>query len=660
MIVACPASQADNTASSMNSASRLPRGSRATRMRDRAIASWAAIVYINSRSLFWPSGSTLACERLHRPRTRFAVFKIGWIMRCHIPTLIWVIVALSRLALAQTPTWSQWGQNPQHTGNMPVSGQSPQARLSDLIFDPFVSQEVAESKALLTHYQAPLVTSSTVFMLFKSGTYVACQPAGSGQPFPCGPDAWNSEVWNETALQWQNGQLTPLWNFASDWKPVPNSGSAPSARALGGWEPVFQPALAGPFIYVPGAAGTLFKLKQSDGSVVRRINPFATRDASRFVWGGLTADTSGNIYYNVTQVNLARPWDLDTVNSWLVKVAPDGSTSTVTYRSLLPHAPPACLSTFSGQPLPWPPSADAQPPATPCGSQRAALNLAPSISLDGSTIYSVSRGHFWPRSSYLLAVKSADLSLQWAAPLQKIFTDGCNVLLPPNGQPGGCSIFGATGVDPTQNAAGSAATNDQASASPVVAPDGSIFFGINTAYNYGRGHLLKFSAQGQLVATYDFGWDTTPAIFPANGSYSVILKDNHYDAGSYCSNPRWCPKAPPGPYYITQLDSSLNIQWQFQDPTVNGSHPNGYEWCVNDAAVDVNGVVYAEDEDGYLYVIPQGGLGAQRILLEKSDDAGYTPVSIGPDGMIYALNAGHLVAVGQRFSTSDGNVSGKR
>ncbi len=556
------------------------------------------------------------------------------------------------VADAQTPVWSQWGQNPQHTGNIPVAGQSPQSKLSDSVFDPFVAQEVAESGALLMHYQAPLVNSATIFMNFKSGTYIPCQPPGSGQPFPCGPDAWNSEIWNETALQWQNGQVTPVWNFASDWVPVPNSGTAPSRHSLGGWEPMFQPALAGTFVYVPGAGGTLYKLNQSDGSVASHINPFGAVDPSKFVAGGVAADSAGNIYYNVIQVVLAWPWDMDAVNSWLVKVAPDDTTTMVTYPSLLPNAPQQCLSTFAGQPYPWPPSQNAQPPNTNCGSQRSPLNLVPAISADGSTIYTVSRGHFWPRSAYLLAVNSSDLSLQWSSSLQLFLDDGCNVLLPPDGQPDGCSIFGATGIDPTQNTLGSAAFEDTATASPVVTPDGSVLLGVNTAYNYGRGHLLKFSSQGQFLASYDFGWDSTPAIFPNNGSYSVVLKDNHYDVGSYCSDPTWCPKEPRGPYYITQLDPNLNIEWQFEDPTVTKSHPDGYEWCVNAAVVDTNGVVYGDNEDGNLYVISQGGTASQKIFLEKSEDAGYTPVSMGADGMVYALNAGHLVAVGQLFSTS--------
>jgi Bacterial Ig-like domain (group 3) len=572
--------------------------------------------------------------------------------------LIFVLVGNASLVVTaqntakQSPAWPQWGQNPQHTGYLPVVGQAPQAKLSDQVFDPFVAQEIAESGALLTHYQVPLVNGTTVFMEFKTGTYTSCQPPGSGQPFPCGPDAWNSEIWNESALQWQNGQLVQIWNFATDWVPPPNSGSSPAKVTLQGWEPLFQPALSGSYVYVPGAGGTLYKLRQSDGTVASHINPFGALDPSKFVAGGLGVDASGNVYYNVMQVDLAWPWETDVVNAWLVKVAANDSATAVTYSSLLPNAPKTCLGNFAGQPLPWPPSQNAVPPNTKCGSQRSALNLAPAISADGSTVYTVSRGHFWPRSAYLVAVNTADLSLQWATSLQDLLDDGCNILLPPDGQPGGCSIYGATGVDPTQNGMGGGIVNDQESASPVVTPDGSILIGTNGAYNYGRGHLLKFSSQGQFLASYDFGWDSTPAIYPHGDTYSVVLKDNHYDSGSYCNNPTYCPTAPRGPYYVTQLDSNLNIEWQFKDPTVGSGHPDGYEWCVNDVVVDSHGLVYATDEDGYLYVIPQGGKGTQKLFLERSLDAGYTPASMGADGTIYAQNAGHLVAVGQLFGTA--------
>jgi Bacterial Ig-like domain (group 3) len=573
--------------------------------------------------------------------------------RATILLLILASCLASSGSAQSSPAWAQWGQNAQHTGNSSVAGQIPQAKLGDVVFDPFVTQETAESRgSLLMHYQAPLVNGNNIYMEFKSGTYVSCNPPGSGMPFPCGPDAWNNEIWNEADWQLQNGQWVQVWSFATDWVPVPNSGTSPSTHRLGGWEPLFQPALSGQYICVPGAGGTIYQLNQSNGSVVSQINPFGIIDPSKFVWGPLTADSSGNIYYNVVQVNLAWPWDMDAVNSWLVKVGVNGSTNTVTYPSLLPGAPTSCLYTFSQSQLPWPPSQNAVPSSIACGSQRPSLNVSPAISADGSTLYTVSRAHFTGRTAYLLALNTSDLSLQWSMSLRNLLEDGCNILLPPDGQPGGCSIYGSTGVDPTQNTMGAAMADDTASASPVVAPDGSILFGADTAYNYGRGHLLQFNSQGQFQATYDFGWDSTPAIYTNSGSYSVILKDNHYDNGSYCSNPTWCPKAPRGPYYMTQLDSNLVIQWQFQDPTVGKGHPDGYEWCVNAPVVDINGVVYGTNEDGYLYVMRQGGTSAQKIFLEQSIDAGYTPLSMGGDGTIYAENAGHLIAVGRLLAST--------
>jgi hypothetical protein len=545
-----------------------------------------------------------------------------------------------RITSSQAPSWSQWAQNAQHTGASSVAGQTIDQQLSDIVFDPFVTQETAETSGALTmHYQAPLVNGNLVFMEVKSGWYNSCNPPGSGQPFPCGPNNWNTEIWNETAFTRANKQLVQSWNFQTDWVPVPND------YALGGWEPVFQPALSSTSIYVPGSAGTVYKLNQSNGSLLAQINPFSTLDPSRFVWGPLTADGAGNIYYNVVQVDTTAPWSSDIVGSWLVKVAADGSTRTVSYTTLVPNAPTKCLGYFSSSQLPFPPAPNAKPASITCGSQRAALNLAPTLSNNGNTIYLVSRAHFAPRAGYLVAVNS-NLALKWARSLQKLLNDGCNVLLPPNGTPGGCRSGATTGVDPTQNTRGSAIISDQASASPVVTPDGSILLGVNTAYNYGRGHLLKFNQSGKFKGSYDFGWDTTPSVFPHDGTYSIVLKDNHYDMGSYCSNATWCPPAPPGPYYITQLNSDLTVGWQFADPTIDPNHPNGYEWCVNALALDKNGAIFGNSEDGKLYAIQPSGTAFQSLFLKQVLDAGYTPLSIGSDGTIYTLNDGHILAVG--------------
>ena len=158
---------------------------------------------------------------------------------------------------------------------------------------------------------------------------------------------------------------------------------------------------------------------------------------------------------------------------------------------------------------------------------------------------------------------------------------------------------------------------------------------------------MHFDSTGAFINSFDFGWDTSPAIWEHDGTYSIIIKDNHYGAG---------------PYYITQLSPEMKIEWQFQntnrqaclrndDGTVScadasGSNPNGFEWCINAPAVDASGAVYVNSEDGNLYVIGQGGVMRQRLFLSFALGAAYTPLAVGPDGRIYTQNAGKVFVVG--------------
>jgi hypothetical protein len=214
-------------------------------------------------------------------------------------------------------------------------------------------------------------------------------------------------------------------------------------------------------------------------------------------------------------------------------------------------------------------------------------------------------------------------------------------------------------VDPATNEPPAGEVLDLSTASPVVAPDGSVLFGAFTLYNYSRGHLFQFSPAGSFLASYDFGWDVTPAIYAHDGTYSVVTKDNHYDVGSYCADTTVCPPAPGGPYQITQLDAQLTPEWSFTStnelscaPGPGGKlvcvadHPHGFEWCVNAPAVDAAGTVFAGSEDGALYAIPQGGKAAARLFLRESVGAAYTPLSIDASGRVYAENFGTLVVAG--------------
>lgn len=236
--------------------------------------------------------------------------------------------------------------------------------------------------------------------------------------------------------------------------------------------------------------------------------------------------------------------------------------------------------------------------------------------------------------------------------------DGCGALVPiatsPSAQANTCGFGANFGVDPATNQQPAGRVIDQSSSSPVVTPDGGVLYGAYTRYDFERGHLFHFDANGNFVAAFNFGWDSTPAIYQHGVTYSVVIKDNHYDVGNYCDitpkvpeSKKVCVVAPQGPYYITQLNPSMNLEWQFQNTSRDATHNNGFEWCINAPAIDLAGNVYANSEDGNLYVIRQGGASLGQIFLNQALGAAYTPLSLGPDGKIYTENDGILFTVGK-------------
>ncbi len=553
----------------------------------------------------------------------------------------------SSSAMAQTTGWPQWGQNPQRTGMVSNNGDNLDFQVASVTYDPFVSQEQAsQGGSLLAHYQSPLIDGSSIYMLSESGTFSASNP--------------QTRVWSEQKLTLSGGQFTTVWSFASDWVPI-------DTAQVGGWDPVFGPALAGNFVYVPGKNGAIWKLNKSDGTVASYINTFDDASGNIFETGPLTADSSGNIYFNAIHFKDAHSiFGSDIVDAFLVKITPSDSVSTVSYSRLVPNAPTTCEGVFATSQLPWPPSPTAVPPqGFTCGSQRPGVNVSPVIGTDG-TIYTVSRAHLNSRYGFMVAV-NPDLSPKWASSLRGHFSDGCGVLIPIQSQPGvpekGKCNFGAPiGVEPETNHAGTARVIDQSSSSPTVLPDG-VLYGAYSRYNAARGHLVKFDFSGQFVASFDFGWDSTPAVYSHAGTYSIVIKDNHYDeeAGFYCNPNSSVPVSqivcastgiPAGPFYITQLSPTLVPQWKFHNTNFTSDHPNGFEWCINAPGVDGSGFVYVNSEDGNIYRIPQGqtgifdiSTGGQRLFLKVAIGAAYTPLGIAPDGTIYTENDGVLFAI---------------
>ncbi len=588
-------------------------------------------------------------------------------------TVIATLGGLLLASAAHAQTWPQWALNPQHTGQVTVSGQPLNNILTSIVYDPLVPAEMAaNANNLLAHYQVPLIDGSNIYMEFKSGTY--------------NKNTYSTEIWGENGFQWQNGKLVQTWSFTSDWE-------APGSQA-DFWEPVFHAVLANGFIYVPGAGGTLFKLNTATGAVIGRINPFGAKvDNSIIVAGVPTTDGNGNIYYNtIQQFNPGTGisfYQHDIADSWLVKVASDDSAAKVSYSILvtatasgsLPSPKPndACLATFSTSQLPWPPSPAALPGTLLCGTMRPALNAAPAIGIDG-TIYTVTRTHLLDGTNRYggIAAVNPDLTPKWWTSMRDRLNDGCNndqgtfagSLLPANGQPGGCRLGSTPGVDPAQNTRPAGRVLDDSSSSITVTPDGSVLYGAYTRYDFARGHFLKFGPAGQFLGAYSFGWDSTPAIYSHNGTYSIVIKDNEYGGGpqfgSYCNVDSICPPRNNGPFFITQLDPNLNVEWKFQNtnnqactrnpdgsmtcvPHTSGNQWQniGFEWCINAPVVDMQGVVYANSEDGNIYSINQGGTLKQNIFLDLALGAAYTPLAIGADGKIYTENKGVLFVIGK-------------
>jgi hypothetical protein len=589
--------------------------------------------------------------------------------KCKIPACTLLLLALAFLpANLNAQDWPQWALNPQHNlFDNQVTAQPLTKNLVNIIYDANVTQEQADPNnqgGLLVHYQVPLIDGNDVYVESKAGTY--------------SNNTYSTQTWHQNKYTWQGGNFVKVWTFDTDWFAPGSSNDF--------WEPVYHAVLANGFLYDPGKGGTIFKINKADGSVVKRINPFGTTvDPNTYTASPLSTDGHGNIFYNVIQISTpptASFYSNDALNSWLVKVGPDDSISMVSYTTLLSQAvikgeavQPAtgrCSVQFADGELPWPPQPNANPKTTPCGTQRAAINIAPAIAPDG-TIYTISRNHFVSRYNYMIAI-NPNLTGKWAASFRGLLHDGCGVS-EPIGNPGGANAnggcrAGATfGFDPSTNEPPPARVLDDSSSTPTVAPDGSIFYGAYTLYNFAQGHLLHFSANGDFLNSFNFGWDSTVAIFPHGGTYSVVMKNNHYAGGSYCIDTNWCPAARttadllgPESFFITQFNPNLNIEWTFQNTNTQScvrqpdgslscksTNPNGFEWCVNAPLLDTNGTVYANSEDGNLYAIGQGGVLAQNPMFQQlALGAAYTPASIDSSGRIYSQNAGHLFVVGNR------------
>ena len=392
------------------------------------------------------------------------------------------------------------------------------------------------------------------------------------------------------------------------------------------WIPAYQPVIAtnvaGTRLYYPGAGGTAYYVDNPDSdtpslpvqlcfytNLAAYIMNASAFNSTLFINTPLTADTSGVVFFGF-RVQGTAPAPLSTTNGGFARIDSAGLTSYV----------------FAGA------------AADDIRISRDSHNCAPALSNDGSTLYVAVKGTN-AYYAYLLGLDSATLATKYKVLLRD----------PRNG-----------------NFAG---VPDDGTASPMVGPDGDIFFGTSANPNNGsRGFLLHFSADLQTQKPPSaFGWDYTPAIVPTNivpgytgtSRYLIFSKYNNYASTPDADGVNRLALLDPNATQIDSHPSAPGLVEMREVMTVIGSTPDienmgatypyaVREWCINTAAVNpATKSIFAPCEDGRIYRwdLAQNSL-TETMRLGPGVGEPYVPSAVGPDGTVYTLNGGTLFALG--------------
>lgn len=397
--------------------------------------------------------------------------------------------------------------------------------------------------------------------------------------------------------------------------------------ATNGWIPVYQPVIANPpsgaRLYYAASGGTIFYVDNLDSdtpstpihqcfytNLTAYSNNATAFNSTIFINTPITADPAGNVFFGFRIEQIA-PAPLNTTNGGFARIAPDGNTTYVLVNSA----------------------------ANDVRITRDSHNCAPALSNDGSTLYVAVKGTN-SGYAYLLGLDSTNLSTKY-----KVF-----IRDPRNNQPG--------------------SVPDDGTASPMVAPDGDVFFGILANPNNGsRGFLLHFSADLQTQKPPGgFGWDYTAAIVPTNmvpsytgpSSYLLFSKYNNYAGADGNAINRIALLDPntrqtdphPSASGLSEMREVLTvIGCTPDDEYITATNPLPFavrEWCINTAAVNpATKSVFAPSEDGHLYRWNLASNSLDEVVtLDPGVGEPYVPTVIGPDGTVYTLNAETLFAIG--------------
>jgi Bacterial Ig-like domain (group 3) len=506
-----------------------------------------------------------------------------------------------------------FGANAQHTSLY----TGPSQNLNQIIWKtPVDLQPNYSGSDLFIHYGAPLVTAgNTVIVPVKTGLTDGFEV-----------NAFNGDTGGAASA---GAAGVPKYTLATDY-------------TLNGmffdWTPSYSPVLAsdgagGTRLYFPGAGGTIWYVNNPDATHTNadRVhiafyglsNYLANTsgfNSSVFIDTPITADSKGDIYFGFRVQGTA-------------PLADPVAHTTTTMQSGYARIDPSGKGTY----------VLAGNAAGDANVVQDSHNVAPALSSDEKTLYVAVKGNdnFAP---YLLALDSTTLA-----------TNAKVALKDPRNQTGAAMV-------------------DDSTASPMVAPDGTVFFGVllYSPYNGSRGAMLHFSANLQKeFAPSAFGWDNTNAIVPASmvpsyhgtSSFLIFSKYNNY-ANAGGDNGDGVNKIAILDPYSTEVDphaSSGGLPIMREVLTVAGPTPDPAnispsaplavrEWCINTAAVDqANDSVITPSEDGNIYRwnLATGSL-SQTINVGTGIGEAYVPTIINPhNGQVLTINNATLFAIGQ-------------
>ncbi|HVT14038.1 MAG TPA: hypothetical protein VHE55_17375 [Fimbriimonadaceae bacterium] len=210
-----------------------------------------------------------------------------------------------------------------------------------------------------------------------------------------------------------------------------------------------------------------------------------------------------------------------------------------------------------------------------------------------------------------------------------------------------------------------AALPDSGTASPMVGPDGDVYFGVLEnpfPYNHDRGWMLHFNWNLKVQKpTGAFGWDDTASVVPAravpsyigSSPYLILTKYNNY-AGVGGDGRNKVAILDPNSTQVdpitgnTVMKEVLTVVGVTPDPEFSGVPGAVREWCINSAAIDPfnkSAIINSEDGTAYRWNFTTNTLD-QSIVLTPGIGEAYTPTLISPNGTAYAINNATLFGLG--------------